>query len=101
MFSWQKNIWPRAIVLFGDSIWQFLLGVMLPNFRLGILGDIGKLVPPFDIGYDLSWCMHNLRYNLACSNAFHGVFKSVFPCFSLVQVLSLKQFSIEVKPSCF
>jgi len=36
-------------VLFGKSIWPFLLGVMLPNFILGFLGDIGKLVPCFNL----------------------------------------------------
>jgi len=36
-------------VFIGESIWSFLLGVMLPNFILGFLGDIGKLVPCFNL----------------------------------------------------
>jgi len=26
-----------------------------------VLNDIGQLVPCLKVGYDLSWCMHDLR----------------------------------------
>ena len=71
------------------------------KFYTWILSDIGKLIPWFNLvmiflGVCIIWGII-----LACSNAFHRVFKSAFHCFSLVQVLSLKQISLEVKLSCF
>ena len=61
------------------------------KFYTWVLGDIGKLVPCFNLvmiflGVCIIWGII-----LACSNDFHRFFKSVFHCFSLVQVLSLKQ----------
>jgi len=55
------------------------------KFYTWILGDIGKLVPCFDLvmifhGVCMIWGII-----LACSNAFHRVLKSAFHCFSLVK----------------
>ena len=57
-------------MLFGDSIWQFFTRCHATKFYASILSDIGKLVPPFYMSYDLSWCMHNLRYNLGLFKCF-------------------------------
>ena len=77
------------------NVWWIHLAIFTrcyaTKFYTWILGDIGKLVPWVNLvmiflGVCIIWGII-----LACSNAFHRVFKSVFHCFSLVQVLSLKK----------
>jgi len=50
-----------------------------------VLGDIGKLVPFFNLVIIFLWCIHDLRLENACSSASHRVFKMCFACFSLVK----------------
>ena len=66
-----------------------------------ILGDIGKLVPCFDLvmifhGVCIIWGII-----LACSNDFHRVLKSAFHCFSLVKSFVSNFSSLEFSFPCF